>query len=218
MGLCFVVGGGDTRVLPPPTGPDDLLIAADAGYAPLADRGMVPDLVIGDFDSLGTVPGGVPVQRYPVHKDDTDLSLAIREGQRRGYTRFALYGAAGGARADHTLANLQLLAGLAKSGGRGVLVGDGFAATAIADGDSWRMTQTAGTVSVFCLGDTATGVTLTGLRYPLTDGTLVCTVPLGVSNAFVGGEACVAVRRGTLLIWWETDSTENVLKCLFPAG
>lgn len=214
MGICFIVGGGDTRVLPPPIGPEDRLIAADAGYTPLAQKGLVPHLLLGDFDSLQTVPGGIPVQRYPVKKDATDMALALREGRRWGYTRFALYGAAGGARADHTLANLQLLAGLAAGGCRGVLVGDGFAATVITDGGVWRMTQAAGTVSVFCLGDTATGVTLTGLRYLLTDGRLVSTVPLGVSNAFAGGEASVTVRHGTLLVWWETDRAENALKCL----
>lgn len=213
MGLCYVVGAGDTRDMTLSPRDGDLLIAADAGWLALKERGLAPHLAVGDFDSLGAVPEGVPVVRHPVCKDETDMALAVAEGRRRGYDRFVLLGGTGG-RTDHTLANLQLLTWLAHEGCRGLLLGPSSAATVIGDGGCWQMQQAAGTVSVFCQGDTAAGVTLRGLRYGLTDAVLTNDIPLGVSNAFTGAPASVRVKQGTLLIWWEPDAPENALKCL----
>lgn len=57
-------------------------------------------------------------------------------------------------------------------------------------------------MSVFCHGDRAEGVTLTGLSYPLDGADLTGDFPLGVSNRRLEGRpATVSVRRGTLLIF-----------------
>ena len=101
----------------------DLVIAADAGYENLRQAGIRPDLVVGDFDSLGYVPKGQESVVYPARKDDTDTMLAVRIGLNRGYRRFLLYGALGG-RMDHTLANLQCLSFIVDHGGEGYLLGD----------------------------------------------------------------------------------------------
>ena len=82
--------------------PGDLVIAADGGYAHMG--GIKPDLVVGDFDSLGYVPDGESVVRHPAEKDDTDTMLAARIGIERGYRTFLLLGGVGG-RLDHTLRN-----------------------------------------------------------------------------------------------------------------
>lgn len=106
MATCYIYGAmpcGSTEKLEE----GDLLIAADGGYAYL--QGQKPDLVVGDFDSLGYVPEGEQIIRHPVQKDDTDMLLAVREGLKRGYRKFVLYGGIGG-RLDHTIANLQVLA------------------------------------------------------------------------------------------------------------
>lgn len=89
------------------------VVAVDGGYASAASVGCVPDIAMGDFDSLGYVPQGLPesieVIEYPVHKNESDMELALRLAQDRGFDRVEVYGAIGG-RLDHTLANLQLLA------------------------------------------------------------------------------------------------------------
>ena len=66
-----------------------------------------------------------------------------------------------------------------------------------------------GTVSVFCQGDRAEGVSLKGLHYELEDHVLTCDFPLGVSNSFTGQESLFSVRKGTLLILYE-DHPENM--------
>ena len=200
--ICYVVGAGEfcPRGLTP--GPGDLVIAADGGFAALEGLGLSPDLVVGDFDSLGHRPDHPHVVALPVEKDDTDMHSAIRLGWERGYRAFRLYGGTGG-RIDHTLANIQSLAWLANQGGRGWLVGPDWTATVLSDGGALTLEAgRQGTVSVFCLGDRAEGVDIQGLKYGLTDGVLTADYPLGVSNSFLGGESRVSVRRGKLLVLW----------------
>ncbi|WP_295631945.1 thiamine diphosphokinase [uncultured Intestinimonas sp.] len=201
-GICYVVGAGEfcPRGLTP--GPGDLVIAADGGFAALEGLGLSPDLVVGDFDSLGHRPDHPHVVALPVEKDDTDMHSAIRLGWERGYRAFRLYGGTGG-RIDHTLANIQSLAWLASQGGRGWLVGPDWTATVLSDGGALTLEAgRQGTVSVFCLGDRAEGVDIQGLKYGLSDGVLTADYPLGVSNSFLGGESRVSVRRGKLLVLW----------------
>lgn len=203
MMICTVVAAmpEPDLVLPP----DGFLIAADEGYARLRERGLTPNLAVGDFDSLGAVPRDVPVVRHPVRKDDTDMLLAVREGLRRGYTRFLLYGGMGG-RLDHTLANLQTLSFLRQNGARGVLYGAGTAAVLLHNDSIVLPAKAQGDVSVFAYGGTARGVTERGLLYSLTDATLTPDFPLGVSNGFCGQDAVISVREGRLLLLWQTDA------------
>ena len=107
----------------------------------------------------------------------------------------------GGRRTDHTLANMQTLAYIARHGGRGWLYGSGERFTAICDGGEIMLpAKKSGILSVFCLGADAEGVTIQGAQYPLADAALTADFPLGVSNHFIGQAVRVAVRRGCLLI------------------
>ncbi|HIT01683.1 MAG TPA: thiamine diphosphokinase [Candidatus Enterenecus merdae] len=200
--VCYIFGSGEYGVQWPRMGQGDLIIAADGGYAQLEVRGVIPHLLVGDFDSLGYVPAHPHIVRHPAAKDDTDTALAIREGWARGLREFHIYGGMGG-RLDHTLANLQLLVGLAQQGGAGFLVGEQAVATALTAGALRFPAGYQGTLSVFAAGGPAEGVTLTGLRYPLREGRLTGGVPLGVSNEFLGAPAGITVEEGTVLALWQ---------------
>lgn len=186
---------GGARVAPTQ---GDFVIAADAGYAALVRQGIRPDLVVGDFDSLGEAPAGENVVRHPVQKDDTDMMLAVKLGLERGFLDFRLYGALGG-RLDHTLANVQTLQYLAAHGARGFLVGD-VCLTAVMNGEIRFRPEARGVISVFCLASPATGVDLEGLLYPLRNHTLTPDFPLGVSNEFTGAPSCVRVGEGCVVV------------------
>ena len=123
MAICYIVGASDfSRPFSPEA--DDLVIAADGGYRALKSHGVRVDLLIGDLDSLGEEPEGVELLRFPTVKDDTDSFLAYKEGVRRGYTEFRLYGCTGG-REDHTFANYALLLYARRQGHRATMYGDG---------------------------------------------------------------------------------------------
>ncbi len=201
---CYIFGAGEES-LPaaiPPRG-DVLVIAADGGYAAACRAFGTPDLVVGDMDSLGYTPEGVTAIHHPPEKDETDLFLAVSEGLSRGADRFLIYGALG-ARLDHTVANLQVLSHLAEAGVEGYLFGaDDTAVTALRGGERLEFSSDYyGTISVLTLGAGASGVSLRGLKYPMTEGALRPTFPLGISNEFWGEGASVSLAEGVLLIFF----------------
>ena len=204
MDTCWIVGAGlfTKRDFAPKTG--DLIIAADGGLVPLREMGVTPHLLLGDFDSLGPVPGDLPpaTERltFPVEKDDTDTGLALREGLRRGYRRFALYGCGGG-RLDHLFANMQSMACAAKQGAFLCLTDPEYDLYCIHNGELVLPPRPAGTLaSVLCHGDKAEGVTISGLQYSLKNETLTSDYPVGVSNHYTGETAKVSVENGRIHI------------------
>lgn len=201
--ICYLFGAGEYGGLTL-TAADltpGLIIAADGGYDHLKQWGVSPHLAVGDFDSLGRVPEDVEVIRHPVMKDDTDMMLAVQEGLARGCDRFLIYGGLGG-RLDHTLANLHVLDYLARRDCAAFLLDEDNAITAVHNGALTFGPEHRGTLSLFAWGGPAEGVTLTGLLYPLENGTLVPDRPLGVSNEFTGQAARVSVRTGTVVGLW----------------
>ncbi len=204
MNTChvFCAGGFAGLLIPPENG--DLIIAADGGLAHLGELSIQPDVVLGDFDSLGYVPQNAHI--FPVEKDDTDAMLALRYGLERGYRRFLLYGSLDGPRLDHTVANLQSLLFLAKHNATGALIGLTQTATVVKNGSLSFPASAKGVISLFSMGKEASGVTLKGLQYPLQDAVLTPDFPLGVSNHFIGEPATVTVTDGCLIVIYDREN------------
>jgi thiamine pyrophosphokinase len=209
-GICHIIGAGEYYGHSFTKCPEDFIICADGGLnnligydgrqQPAAKTlGLSCDLLIGDLDSLEEIPEGVEVIRLNREKDETDTFAAVREGIKRGYARFHFHCCTGG-RADHTIANVQLLAWLAERGLRGFLYDRDSVMTAVTDGSISLPQRESGLISVFSLTDKSIGVNLRGLKYPLADATVTNTFPIGVSNEFTGKESSVSVERGTLLV------------------
>ena len=201
MGKCIIFCAAGFDSLAAPIEKEDFVIAADGGLVHTRGLGIVPHEILGDFDSLGHIPEGANV--FPVEKDDTDAMLAVRRGLALGCREFVLYGSLDGPRLDHAVANFQTLQYLADHNAAGYLVGREYLVTVVKDGAIRFPAGAVGTVSVFCMGQDAEGVTLEGLYYPLENGTLTAGFPLGVSNHFTGREASVCVRSGSLLVLWK---------------
>lgn len=202
--ICYIVGAGEFRkdVFHPEEGA--YIIAADGGYAYLKELGIEPDMVVGDFDSLGKRPDHPNVIEHPVMKDDTDLALAAKVAMERGCTELYFYGATGG-RLDHTIAAMQLLSGLANQNVAAYLFGEDIKITALAGGDNSTLHfagEYEGTVSVFASCGKAEGVTLEGLLYPLTEAELLPDYTLGVSNSFTGKESRITIKKGCVWVMW----------------
>ena len=200
MGKCLIFCAAEFDRLALPVEKDDHIIAADGGLLHTQTLGLEPHEILGDFDSLGFTPADARV--FPVEKDDTDAMLAARRGLSLGYREFILYGSLDGPRLDHTIANFQVLQFLADQGAAGYLAGREYLVTVVKNGALCFPAGAEGTVSVFCLGADARGVTLEGLYYPLKNGTLTAGFPLGISNHFTGRAARIAVETGSLLVLW----------------
>ena len=196
----LIFAGGPEAGLPCLPLPEDaLVLCADSGLH-LAERmGIQPDLVLGDFDSLGAVPEQYPHLTVPVEKDDTDTLLACRTALARGCREITVAGAFGG-RLDHVLANLQTLEFLHMHGASGRLVGaDDFAAL-LPPGTHSLPRMTGFSLSVFSWTARCTGVCETGVYYPLENAVLTRDFPLGVSNRITSETAEISLQSGLLLV------------------
>ena len=206
-GICYVVGAGENYGLDFIPQAEDCVIAADAGFAALEQRGMQIDIVIGDFDTLSFVPNHPNAIVLNREKDTTDMWSAVREGVKKGYERFHIYCGTGG-RIDHTIANMQLLAELSQSGKRGFLFGKDYIITAVTNGMLELPALASGFVSVFSHSDRAEGVCIEGLKYELQEALLTNSFPLGVSNEFIGQKGKISVANGTLWIVFPMEAKE----------
>ena len=209
MSICYIFGALDTDVAGFKPQENDLIIAADGGYSTLKKLNIKPDLVVGDFDSLGAVPENENVIKHPVKKDDTDTLLAVKIGLEKGYKTFVIYGAIGG-RLDHTVATIQTATFVAENGGIAYIYDGNYTVTAIKNSSIKFKNTPKGYVSVFTLSGVAKGVTITGLLYETNDVELTPSFPIGVSNEFIGKESEIAVKDGVLTIIFE--GTKNLIK------
>lgn len=207
-GRCIVIGAGDLTVGNIRVLEDDLVIAVDGGlnYCPVLE--LEPDLILGDFDSVGEeqkeallelqrqIPDRV-ISLKP-EKDDTDMLAALKLGLEYGYTNFNIYAATGG-RLEHTIANIQCLLYLKNHDAVGYIM-DGNGMIFVMQNEEVRFKDTLeGYLSIFALGKSAKGVTIKGMKYELNQETLTNDFPIGISNEFIGEEALVRVEDGELV-------------------
>lgn len=197
---CYIVGAGTVNIDELVFEEGSYIIAADKGLEYLKKKDIVPDIIIGDFDSLGHIPEENNIIAHTPEKDDTDMMLSVKYALTKGFKEIIIYGGLGGSRFDHSLANIQTLAYIAQHNAHGFLIGEKSTCTVIKNSKIlFNKTWKKG-ISVFSLGNMAKGVTLSGLKYELNDYDLTCDFPLGVSNEFTGVPATVGVNDGLLLV------------------
>jgi thiamine pyrophosphokinase len=181
----------------------DLIIAADGGTRHALSVGALPQVVIGDLDSLDETDraqldrSGVQLIVYPTRKDYTDLELALRYARQQRATEIIIFSALGG-RWDQSLANLMLLTlpELAQVTTR--IVDHQLSIEVIRD--RAEITGRAGdTLSLIALKGDAHGVTIEGCEYPLTEATLPFGATLGISNVLTQNTAKITVKQGQIL-------------------
>ncbi len=201
MKRAYIFGGGVYGKEFPVISENDFVIAADRGFEILKNKGISPDITVGDFDSSSEIPEK-NVVRLPVEKDVTDTFAAVDIALKKGFTEIHIYGGMGG-RPDHSFANYALVAGLAQKGIAAYLFGESYKITAVCNGSLFLAGEIGDTVSVFSFSEKSQGVTLKGLKYPLENAELSYTFPLGVSNSLSGAPAEITVEKGTLLVMQE---------------
>lgn len=204
-----ILGGGDIldyASVASRVEPGDYVICADGGYRHCGRLGVSPDLLVGDFDSIGeALPAGIPAVTHPAEKDYTDCALAAEEAVRLGSAALLFAGMTGGPRMDHTLANWQTLAGLSRRGIR-VSMFDGVTETLVhtapVQGKEVVLPYRKGCYfSLFSLSGVCRRVTIRGGRYPLAGYDLRFDEARAVSNEFLAGDVAVAFEAGTMILF-----------------
>ena len=182
-----------------------MLIAADGGAHLCSRWGLLPQLVVGDLDSLVAEHAeelarlGVRVVAYPTAKDESDTEIAVRHALESGAGEIVLLAALGGDRLDHELANLLLVAD-PRVRGRLRAVRGRTTVRALHGGDQLGLDGSPGDiVTLLPLGDAA-GVVTEGLRYPLDREPLRAGAARGLSNVVDRAGATVALAAGVLIV------------------
>ena len=187
----------------------DLVVAADGGARYALGAGVVPDLVVGDMDSLGEArtreveERGVLLERHPSRKDKMDGHLAVLAARDRGAREVVLLCAAGG-RFSALFAVPHILLAAERMGLRATMVASWGQAFVLEAGSRPVAGDPGDSVSVFPFTGPAIGVTLEGFGYPLEDARLEIGDTLGFHNELTGRTGRVSVERGTLLVIHET--------------
>ena len=185
--------------------PGEVVIAADGGTRHCLAAGITPQVVIGDFDSLGDEElafleaTGAQTIHHPARKDYTDLELALEHALSLGADEILVLGALGN-RWDQTLANLLLpsAAGFVRANIR--LLDGPQEFMVIRAGKAMEISGNPGdTVSLIPLAGDARGITTRNLEYPLDDGTLTFGSTRGISNVLLRESATVSLKEGILL-------------------
>lgn len=201
----LIVLGGDAVAIEHAAGipAHDVVIAADSGVDQAHRLGLVVDLAIGDFDSV-TADGleraerqGAQVHRHPIAKDATDFELALDAARSLGASSAAVIGGGGG-RLDHLLANALVMAS-PRYQSLDLVAYDALARLHVVRRHARIRGEPGETVTLLAVNGPATGITTTGLLYPLAGEQLDPGSSRGVSNALVDPEAEITVEAGVLL-------------------
>ncbi len=200
----LIITGGPTPVGTADLPPAEFVVAADRGADNAASLGLVPDLLVGDLDSVSTETltsieeAGVQIERHPTDKDQTDLELALAAVTNHGATSVTIVATATG-RPDHAMANLLTAAAERWAGLEIDLLVDSSRAWVVRR--RLDLTVPVGSVvSLMAVGGPTTGISTEGLRWPLANGSLEPGMGQGLSNEVTGSPTVVEVATGTLLV------------------
>lgn len=178
---------------------DDIIICADGGYDALVYTGIVPHVIIGDFDSLkSSVPKEIKSIEYPSDKDKTDLEICIDYALEEGCETIFILGALGG-RIDHTIGSLCALK-YAKDYGAEAMILTGKSRIYLVDKELEIAREKFDYVSLIPCTEEVGGVSTSGLKYELDGKTLYKSNSLGISNEFFNNTATVKVTSGLLYV------------------
>ncbi len=179
----------------------DLTVAADSGWHNAALLGITPQILLGDFDSIGgeALPEAEEILQVPAEKDSTDTQLAVDLALSRGATEIVIIGGLSG-RLDHALSNLGVLEALAQRNVYAVIE-DGFNRVRFIRSTGLLVARSAYTyLSLLAADKFVKGVSVEGCKYPLKKARLERSHGWTVSNEITGNCALVEVRRGALYV------------------
>lgn len=185
----------------------DRILSADAGLVFCRKAGVIPDRILGDFDSadpatLAWYQERYPerIVRFPAEKDETDTELALMDAIDAGASRVTILGGTG-SRLDHVLGNIHLLKMAMDAGVECFLVDEHNRIRMTDKGLTLHKSRQFGHyVSLIPFTPAVAGLTLNGFAYDVEEFTLLSGKARGVSNQIAEETAHIALREGVLLV------------------
>lgn len=183
----------------------EIVLCADGGANYAYAMQVLPNIIIGDMDSIRPEvreyyeQRGVPMHKFPRRKDFTDTQLVLSVAASLHADEIIFIGSLGG-RLDHTLSNLFAGMELASKGKKISHFHPDYTASLLYNGELELEGRAGDLVSVLALSEQARGVCEKGFEYPLDEVLLESKNPYAVSNVMSEPRSQVSVGEGTLLI------------------
>ncbi|WP_160690298.1 thiamine diphosphokinase [Clostridium sp. C2-6-12] len=187
----------------------NFVIAADKGCECLYNYNIIPDLLIGDFDSankeiLNKARLKIKeILEFPPEKDYTDTEIALMEAVKRGAEKIYLFGATG-TRMDHTLGNIGLLL-IAKEKGIDLEIIDDNNRIYLGHNKMILHGSYGDNISFHALSDKVTNLEIIGGKYILESYDMSLLAPRAICNEFIDTPIEISYDSGELLILHSRD-------------
>lgn len=183
------------------------IIAVDRGLEILYQIHVVPNYVVGDFDSVSNEilqyyksKTQVNFHQYHSEKDYTDTDIALKLAIELNSSMITVLGALG-RRMDHAIANIHILKYALDAKTPCQILDRNNRIYLINDTHTFYKNETYGKyISFIALTSIVEGITLKGFKYPLDHDCLSIGISLGVSNEIIEDIASVELERGILMV------------------
>ena len=185
------------------------VICADSGGDCLYKYRIIPDLLIGDFDSISEEAfryfekSSCRIIKLPKEKDFTDTEFALKECIKKGLSEITFLGCTG-TRLDHTLGNISLLIICLENNIKGNIK-DINNDISITDSPIEINGYFGETFSLLPYTEVVSGLTLEGCKYPLKDYCLKIGNPITISNEFLDTSVRISFKSGIIIIFLSKD-------------
>lgn len=179
------------------------IIAVDKGLEVLDKIKILPNYIIGDFDSinknvLSKYENNAEVIKLNPEKDFSDTHMALKLAIDLKSTSIYILGAMG-KRIDHALANIHILKEALDSNIECKILDSNNEIQLITTGKHKVGNLGYKYVSLIPLTTKVEGITLTGFKYPLNNATLEIGHSIGVSNELIKNTAKIDIKSGILI-------------------
>lgn len=189
----------------------DYIICADGGLEKAKKYGIIPDIIIGDFDSVNLdilkeyESYNIPINKFPAEKDSTDMELAVEFAISKGYNNIILTGATG-SRLDHTLGNIMLMERCFKIGVIITIIDNNNEMKIISDNTDLIIDfKEEYYISIIPVDDFIQGLNLEGFKYPLNNVNVQRGSTLCISNQISASYGRITLNKGTAIVFISKD-------------
>lgn len=182
----------------------DYIICADGGAEYAYNSNILPDFLIGDFDSINPdileffKLKKIKIIKYPAEKDYTDTELCVKKALELHCSTISILAGIGD-RIDHSLGNIGLLHMIYEKGSKGYILSDKSDIYLCTDKVLLKGNK-GDTVSLIPYSGNAKGVTTSGLKYSLSDAVVYFGSPVGISNLMTDNICTVSIKSGEILV------------------
>ncbi|MDW5299058.1 MAG: thiamine diphosphokinase [Sedimentibacter sp.] len=190
----------------------DCVICADGGLGKAERLGVVPNIILGDFDSVEPSvlekyrSMNVEIEKFPTEKDYTDMELSIEFALKLGYNNIILVGATGGPRLDHSIANIMLLEKYFNLGVNIEIIDNNNKIQIISDNTDLYLNHKENYfISIVPVTYLISGLTLEGFKYPLDNVIVKRGSTLCISNEIIKDRGRILLNKGIALLFVSKD-------------